>query len=409
MLVNEKLRDPTGPSTVTVKRLFAHSGNRCAFPRCLSSIIDGKTIVGEVCHIKAANVGGPRYDPKQTAAARHAYENLILLCSNHHVVVDDDPEAYTVERLIKMKNDHEQRTSLLSGEQVESVSQEIRLLIDQSVTALNQSGGITAHTVHINVNAASVEPRTVPTITSPARFPATEPKDGQARFRLPDQPLGIHWNTMPFANEMEHQISFSIGPAMWLRLLPRVVPVKNWSATDLLNCATRGGGLSLQPFYWKNLEYLRAEDGFGLYAFSSYRDSSTDSVVFVFESGEVWSVDTSLLVNSQKRLFFESIASAFMERLKDYGVFLQKLGLEPPFDWIAGLEGVKGWRLQGAPLSNQLSAFRGNTCLTEIVTARGTYDVKRASGTTLWPFFDQIFRKCSTQFPDHLKHEISRS
>jgi hypothetical protein len=200
-----------------------------------------------------------------------------------------------------------------------------------------------------------------------------------------------------------------MGPAMWLRLMPKTAPERNWSATDLLNCATRSGNLSLQPFVWNILHYLRAEDGFGTYSFSPYRDSSTTSVAFAFEAGEVWSVDSSLFIDSQNRIFFHTIAKVFIARLKNYGVFLQNLGLEPPFDWIAGLEGVKGWRLQVPPPPNHVSLFPGNTCLTEIITARGIYDLKRSSAITLRPFFDQIFRKCSTQFPDHLNTELLRT
>src|SRR5260370_30901 len=31
-------------------------------PRCTIQIVHGETIIGEVCHIKAANPNGPRYD-----------------------------------------------------------------------------------------------------------------------------------------------------------------------------------------------------------------------------------------------------------------------------------------------------------------------------------------------------------
>jgi len=49
------LRDPTGPSHPTIKRLFAHSGNRCTFSGCVEMIVQESTVVGEICHIKAAN------------------------------------------------------------------------------------------------------------------------------------------------------------------------------------------------------------------------------------------------------------------------------------------------------------------------------------------------------------------
>ena len=59
-------RDPTGPTLPTIKRLFAHSGNRCAFPKCTATLIDAETVVGKVCHIKGARSGSGRYDPQHT-------------------------------------------------------------------------------------------------------------------------------------------------------------------------------------------------------------------------------------------------------------------------------------------------------------------------------------------------------
>jgi hypothetical protein len=174
-------RDRKGPTQSVVKRLFARSGNRCAFPKCAIEIIQGNTIVGEICHIKAASPDGPRYDAQQTAAERHGYENLILLCANHHTLIDDDPEAYTVDRLLKMKADHEQRVSRMSDAEVNLGT---RLLMDQSVTAVNQSGGITAHTVHVhamNVHSDR-QARVSAADTPPDTFLAAEPKEGEARF-----------------------------------------------------------------------------------------------------------------------------------------------------------------------------------------------------------------------------------
>ncbi len=148
--------EPKGPSERTIKRLFALSSNRCAFPRCEIGLIQGETVVGEVCHIKAVKPGGPRYDDKQTAADRHSFDNLILMCGTHHKVIDDDEEAYTVERLLKLKAEHEKGVTPIEGRFAQHAAQ---LLINQTATSANQSGGITAHTVNadtINLHPPSV-------------------------------------------------------------------------------------------------------------------------------------------------------------------------------------------------------------------------------------------------------------
>ncbi|MDP3743696.1 MAG: HNH endonuclease signature motif containing protein [Methylotenera sp.] len=94
----------------TVKRLFALSGNQCAFPECCSPLVEStETITGEICHIKAASSGGPRFDKTQGDIERHAASNLLLLCGRHHKIIDSEPEKYTVEFLTNLKRNHEQK------------------------------------------------------------------------------------------------------------------------------------------------------------------------------------------------------------------------------------------------------------------------------------------------------------
>ena len=141
------------PSLPTVKRLYAVSGNRCAFPRCPLPLIDEQSgkVTGRVCHIKAKNPGGPRYDSTQTDAQRNNFDNLILLCPIHHDVIDSDVEAYTVDRLSQMKRDHETTNAGTAEPPVEVAA----ALLDAShatvsgsvILAVNQSGGQTAHSI----------------------------------------------------------------------------------------------------------------------------------------------------------------------------------------------------------------------------------------------------------------------
>ncbi|MCE5185871.1 MAG: hypothetical protein LLF76_07070 [Planctomycetaceae bacterium] len=61
-----------------------------------------------ICHIEAAERGGQRYNPLQTDDERRHYDNLILLCANHHIVTNNVSE-YPVQRLKEMKQRHELR------------------------------------------------------------------------------------------------------------------------------------------------------------------------------------------------------------------------------------------------------------------------------------------------------------
>ena len=147
----------SGPGTSDLKRLFALSGNRCAFPKCAIPIIEEGSVVADVCHIKGEKPGAARHDSEQTDEQRHSYENLILLCKVHHAVVDDDEESYTVERLHRMKTDHENRAAQIEDG---DASRAAAILLGRAAISYEQSGGITAHTVKadtINVQGSTVD------------------------------------------------------------------------------------------------------------------------------------------------------------------------------------------------------------------------------------------------------------
>lgn len=139
----------------TVKRLFAVSGNLCAFPNCKCTLVDQQSgkIIGQICHIKGKRIGAKRHDPRQSDDEREGFDNLILLCANHHAVIDDDEIAYTVERLCKMKIDHQKK---MDGSGVDLTTEAAQWLINvqnNSVTngsiiiSNNQSGGQVAHAI----------------------------------------------------------------------------------------------------------------------------------------------------------------------------------------------------------------------------------------------------------------------
>lgn len=95
------------PITETLRRLYARSGNMCAFPECEHPIFDDNGVyVAELCHIKGANKGGQRYDENQDDEERRAYNNLLFLCHRHHKVTDDE-NKYPLDKMIEMKNSHE--------------------------------------------------------------------------------------------------------------------------------------------------------------------------------------------------------------------------------------------------------------------------------------------------------------
>lgn len=113
-----------------------------------------ETLTGEVCHIKGARPGSPRYDPSQTDVERHAYANLVLMCPTHHTVIDGDEEAYTAQRLCKIKAAHEAQSEVIPDAEAAAVAE----LFVQSVTNVGQSGGLSAYTV----NASTINVQSTP-------------------------------------------------------------------------------------------------------------------------------------------------------------------------------------------------------------------------------------------------------
>lgn len=93
-----------------LKRLFALSRNVCAFPGCDQRLADHAwpSVQAEICHIAGLQEGSARFDPSMLDEERNAFENLLLLCPNHHRFIDAlEPDSWPVDRLLELKMAHE--------------------------------------------------------------------------------------------------------------------------------------------------------------------------------------------------------------------------------------------------------------------------------------------------------------
>jgi hypothetical protein len=95
-----------------VKTLFALSQNHCAFSDpdtgrgCEHELTNPrwKKVRARICHIHGKEPNSARYDPMLPCEERNRFENLILLCPNHHSEIDDlEPERFAPEVLAEMK------------------------------------------------------------------------------------------------------------------------------------------------------------------------------------------------------------------------------------------------------------------------------------------------------------------
>lgn len=206
------------PTQSTVKRLFAFSRNRCAFPQCTTPIVeDSGTVTGIICHIRARSRGGPRYDAKQTPEQRHSFENLILMCSRHSKIIDSEPLTYTTDLLSDMKQLHEREGSIELSQR--DAAKAIRLLDEYRAVYIAPGSSVEIHAKAVHVGG-----RRIPKFAAPEgaiasslahrnyvkhlidrynEFASQQP--GRTAFRFPaiyatlKKRFGTKWDMVPLA------------------------------------------------------------------------------------------------------------------------------------------------------------------------------------------------------------------
>ena len=92
--------------------LYIKSGRRCAMPTCQRDLItktpSGKEMhISNAAHIRPFSDAGPRSSSSNDPATRNLNQNLILVCTICHAIIDKDPQTYTEEKLLKIKLEHE--------------------------------------------------------------------------------------------------------------------------------------------------------------------------------------------------------------------------------------------------------------------------------------------------------------
>ena len=94
----------------TIKSLYAHSGNKCAFPECEQELLcDENVNISEICHIYGLNRSSARFVEGLNKEFLNSEQNLILLCPTHHAIIDakNEESRFTAKMLIMMKRQHE--------------------------------------------------------------------------------------------------------------------------------------------------------------------------------------------------------------------------------------------------------------------------------------------------------------
>ena len=122
------------------------SGNQCAHPECTETLVKptpGKSddlFIGRICHIYPISLKGPRGKNEFPEKKLNAPENLILLCPNHHTIVDGQYKDYPVDMLKEWKQKHESEMEKRLSEDLASISPDLfshpyfpQALVDQKI------------------------------------------------------------------------------------------------------------------------------------------------------------------------------------------------------------------------------------------------------------------------------------
>ena len=127
-------------------QLVARAAGRCEFPGCNKALYEdeltkGPGNISNCAHIIPYAEDGPR--GKETKHERPAdinsAENLILLCPEHHKLIDSSSSEYPARELRKYKREHEERMALATEIQLERRAYIVRYTVPiaQNIPSVN--------------------------------------------------------------------------------------------------------------------------------------------------------------------------------------------------------------------------------------------------------------------------------
>ena len=100
-------------STRTKMIVWGRSAARCAHPDCRKPLVEINetrtvdTVLGEIAHIVSQSPDGPRGRETVPGGELDQLPNLLLLCQDHHTLIDRHPDRFPVAKLLQWRTDHE--------------------------------------------------------------------------------------------------------------------------------------------------------------------------------------------------------------------------------------------------------------------------------------------------------------
>jgi hypothetical protein len=298
-----------------------------------------------------------------------------------------------------MKADHEAQATRISDDFAETAA---HLLINQSVTTVNQSGGIAAHSIHadtINVHLPSVPPtqHTAWQLQPAADYPSSFIDDGKTLCR-PRSILG---------SEPVLDIVWYNGPQFFMRIVPSVPPAKPWNFTELKGMIDAARLLPLPAYYESGFSSVNQFGAVVLNCRHVEDQNSAAQITQVSRHGEIWGIDKRSAVDDGKIQFGEkTIARALQGYLsfsRDY------LRVEAPVTIIAGLTDVQGYEfhhpMKGHVWWNPPPPYCN---CPSILWEDQVTDLNADPARILLPFFDTVWDCCGLARKDWFPEDYQR-
>lgn len=197
-----------------IKTLLPLTRNICAMhgidPSCRNyRLVRGDHFFGEFAHINAAEKGGERWVADMTDDERNGVENIIVLCPNHHTIIDKKGNGYSAERLREIKAQHEGQDSPPTADIPEQIIDEAEAIANAGIVNINTNNGDGVQQVNTLAGAA-------PSYTAAGNFyvynygstplpPVVASSPDATNFYQPDQTIAmtieLTWLAMPNRND----------------------------------------------------------------------------------------------------------------------------------------------------------------------------------------------------------------
>ena len=181
---------------------------------------------------------------------------------------------------------------------------------------------------------------------------------------------------------------------MWVRLMPTTDPGRTWLVQDLRERALKLAVVPLIPS-GGDVGFLRSQDGCGYYRITGGEATltggkTTHAISYVFSTGEVWIINAWL---AQTGPFFELNENGYIKTVEACATFLENLGVQAPYRWIVGIEGVKDRQLR---IPNRYDRAWG-PCMADRAEHEGLYKKGDDIAELLRAFFEGVFDQCGLQ------------